>query len=68
MVDQNEIANVSKSDGKSYHEWKFQMKRALVAKWLFGIVSGTIKKPKKTRKVNPQENMKCGFQIGPKLF
>ncbi|GJQ70653.1 hypothetical protein Trydic_g23042 [Trypoxylus dichotomus] len=44
-MDKIDVTIINKFDGKNFQHWKFQMTCALKAKGLYGIVSGSEKKP-----------------------
>lgn len=42
-------SNINKFDGQNYQQWKFQVKCALRAKGIYGVVDGTEPKPNSTK-------------------
>lgn len=45
MADKIDISSITKFDGRNYHQWMFQLKCALRAKGLYGMVDGTSAAP-----------------------
>ena len=45
MANQVDVASINKFDGENYQQWKFQIKCALKAKGIYGLVDGSVPKP-----------------------
>lgn len=49
MSDRVDVSTVNKFDGTNFRQWKFQMKCALKAKGIYGVIDGTLPKPNSTQ-------------------
>lgn len=49
MSDKIDVGSITKFTGQNYHQWMFQLKCALKAKGLYGLVDGTMEKPAATQ-------------------
>lgn len=45
MADKVDVSGVNKFDGTNFRQWKFQMKCALKAKGIYGVIDGTLPRP-----------------------
>ena len=49
MGDKVDVSSVNKFDGTNFRQWKFQMKCALKAKGIYGVIDGSLTKPSATQ-------------------